>query len=106
MAYGGTAPRLWTLRDFQTDGCVSTSDLLVEISLLTFATVTTVACPTVFADGNIVAMSIMKLSSSTGTLTCPFSTAGAVSSGVLTITNSITTTQDVISVMVVGRLQV
>ena len=106
MAYGGQMPKLWKLRDLQTEGGASPGDLLVEFSIITFATATTATVNTVFADGNIVAMQMTKLSGGTGTLTCPFSTAGAVSSGALTITNSVTTSTDVVSVMVVGRLQV
>ena len=102
MAYAGQMPRMWKLRDLQSEGGVSPGDLLVEFSQITFATVTTASVPTVFADGNVIGVWMTKQSSSTGTLVCPLT----VTTGALTITNSITTTTDVVNVMVVGRLQV
>ncbi len=102
MAYAGQMPRMWKLRSLQSEGGVSSGDLLVEFSQVTFATVTTVAVPTNFADGDIVNVQLTKVSGGTGVLTVPHT----VTSGELVITNSVTTSQDVVDVMVVGKLQV
>jgi hypothetical protein len=102
MAYAGQMPRLWKLRDLQSEGGVSPGDLLVEFSQITFATVTTASLPTVFADGNVIGVWMSKVSGGTGTLVCPHT----VTTGAMTITNSVTTSTDVVDVMVVGRLQV
>jgi len=104
MAYNGQMPRLWRWDNLQDKGGVGGGDVLVELSQITFATTTTASVPTVFADGNILAVFVSRISG-TGTYTIPI-VAGSVSSGALTMTNTVTNSTDVVSVMVIGRLQV
>jgi len=97
-----SSPRLWKLRDYQVESGVSPSDLLVEFSQVTFATVTTATVATNFTGGNVINVQMSKVSGGAGVLTCPHT----VTTGYLTITNSITTSQDVVDIVVVGRLQI
>jgi hypothetical protein len=101
MAYAGAMPRAWKLRSLQDEGGVGGSDLLMELVNVTFATTTTVSVPTIFADGNIIAVFATRVSG-TGTYTI----AKTVASSALTMTNLITNTTDVVDVMIIGRLQV
>jgi hypothetical protein len=101
MAYGGQMPRLFKLRGLQDEGGVGGSDLLIELVQVTFATVTTVSVPTVFADGNVIAVFPARVSG-TGTYTIP----KTVTTGAMVMTNTVTTSTDVVDVMIIGRLQV
>jgi len=101
MSYGGQMPRLFRLDNLQDKGGYGGNDLLIELVQVTFATVTTASVPTVFADGNIIAVFATRVSG-TGTYTIP----KTVTTGALTMTNTVTTSTDVVDVMIIGRLQV
>jgi hypothetical protein len=101
MAYEGQMPRLFRLDNLQDRGGYGGNDLLIELVQVTYATVTTVSVPTVFANGNIIAVFATRVSGS-GTYTIP----KTVASSALTMTNTVTTSTDVVDVMIIGRLQV
>jgi hypothetical protein len=101
MAYNGQMPRLWRWDNLQDKGGVGGGDVLMELVNVTFATTTTASVPTVFADGNVLAVFVSRVSG-TGTYTVPKTVASAA----LTMTNTITNSTDVVDVMIIGRLQV
>jgi hypothetical protein len=102
MATAVTMPRMWKLRDLQVEGGLSSNDLLLEISDVTFATATTATVVTAFANGRVLGVFFAKQATSA----IQYSTDKVVASGALTITSTVTNSAETITVMVLGRAQV
>jgi hypothetical protein len=102
MATAVTMPRMWKLRDLQVEGGVSSNDLLLEISDVTFATTTTASVPTAFANGQVLGIFIGKQTSSA----IYYTAAKTVTTAAVVVTSSVTNCTETVTVMVLGKAQV
>lgn len=83
---------------------LSPTDILVEIKQVTLAA-GTAECPTVFANGNIIAVQLTHVNNATVNATVALSTDMVVTTGAITVVGPTGSTA-VVSVVIYGRLSI
>lgn len=93
--------RAWVLRDYMSEQPLHPTDMLVELSTVTFDSATTVTVPTKFTDGNIIAVLIGKITSSA----IYYMHSKTVTAGTITITADSSSSESV-DIAVIGRITI